>query len=84
MLKSRFFIFLLTMLVFTSCTNKSVLIGRTFYHEYGFEMSQKDWFKHGQNGQIVEIHNDGIKKHTLIPWANSMVLQTKRSLTVIP
>ncbi|MDA8773536.1 hypothetical protein N9N03_00195 [Chlamydiia bacterium] len=63
MLKSRFFfIFLLIILAVTGCTKKSVLIGRTFYHEYGFEMSQKDWYKHGQNGQIVEIHNDGIKK----------------------
>src|SRR6185503_3198633 len=39
-------------------TNEVVKI--TFIHKYGVPTTESDWYKQGQNGQLVELLNDGV------------------------
>jgi antitoxin component YwqK of YwqJK toxin-antitoxin module len=57
-------LFLITLLItaLPACQHRrnNEVVKVTFIHKYGVPVTEKDWYQQGQNGQLVELSNDGV------------------------
>lgn len=64
MRRLSFPVFGITLFVLASCQNSSSdsIVSQTYVHKYGFDLTEKEWEERTQDGQIITLLKDGVKR----------------------